>query len=99
MKIKSIARTSFIAGFLANMTTCSLIQDYYGQMGMIEQIQTNWIDSAITVPIACTALLLSMYMYIKAHKIEIFFKDYTNKLLNYWNETRGKTNGKCNNKK
>jgi hypothetical protein len=94
--MKSITKSSFLAGFLASMAIKSLIMDYHGQIKMIELMQTAWINSSITVPLACTALLAAIFIYRKANGLEKWFQAYTNKLLTEWDEKHANA---TNNKK
>jgi hypothetical protein len=94
--MKSIAKSSFLAGFLASMAINFLIMDYHGQIKMIELMQTAWINSSITVPLACTALLAAIFIYRKANGLEKWFQAYTNKLLTEWDEKHANA---TNNKK
>jgi hypothetical protein len=93
MKIKSIAKTSFLVGFIASSCIRSLIKDYYGQAEMIEKMKTAWISSAITVPLACTILLATIVIFMKTIKLELWFKAYTNQLLTEWGKGKNKDNG------
>jgi hypothetical protein len=94
--MKSIAKSSFFAGFLASMAIKSLMMDYHGQTKMIELMQTAWINSSITGPLACTALLAAIFIYLKANGLEKWFQAYTNKLLTEWGKKHANA---TNNKK
>ena len=47
----------FVHGFLCHWAITSLIQDSMGKEAYIENVQSNWIDGSVTIPLAIGVLV------------------------------------------
>jgi hypothetical protein len=64
--IKQIKIKSFWHGAISYWALNSLHQDILGKEGYIQKVQTNWIDSMITIPLAIIVIIfVAVDLYAK----------------------------------
>jgi hypothetical protein len=55
---KSKVLDGFVNGFAVHMAVVAIAQDVIGKEGYIKRAQDHWVDSAYSLPIAITALVV-----------------------------------------
>jgi hypothetical protein len=66
--IDALCHKIHVSGLIFMACGNSLVQDFYGQEGMIKRIQENWIPWYYTVPIAIIVMLFSVGLFITSKK-------------------------------